>query len=911
GIVHRDIKPGNLLVDDAGKAWVTDFGLAQIESLPELTLTGDVIGTLRYMSPEQTLGKRRHVDHRTDIYSLGVTLYELLTLQPAFADDDRHELLRSIAVGSCLPPRQRVSSIPFELDTIVQKAMATSPEDRYSAASELAEDLKSFVADRPIRARPPSLFDLAVKWSRRHRATVVWCIVLLVVIAVGSLFAAVHLAAKNEALIRSEREKVDILRNALVAQARATRRSGQVGQRFDALDALHNATELMPPRDLSDSAVEELRNEAVAALALPDLRLDSKLDLPPGVLAIDGRLERQAIAGANGSIRIQRTRDGQVITTLPAVGETPVGAMVFSQNGAFLAAKYQWHADAETRVCIWRLAKGTVQMDLKVDPRAEIEFGGTGETVFFVMSDGAVTQFHLATGKQLSTIVHQGERRQVLKANRDNTLLAVSNSSTDKIHIYEAATGVKLSEFSNRSVPYSMDWHPSGRYLAAGGNDFVTRVWDISQTPRLVSELHGHQAETVGVYFSGNGELVVTRSHDGTIRLWNPFTGWQRCLAMGRIIAYDKQESRFACVSTGVSNGIEIWDVADASEMRVLVEDRQLKGPFAIDVSQNGRFMASCGSDGVWIWDLQSGEVMQRLPLAGRTALFHNGKLLTSSELGILEWPMQMAGSKFTIGPPRRLASGGVPHHQCFAASCAKCDTLLAITDWNQATLLQVDTGRTLATFEAPDAVHAVALSNDGRWAVTAGTNFDVWDTHTNERTKSLVTPGSNPGCLFSPDGDFLITSSSDDVRIWKVGSWELEQRFALRNALRCPLAFSSDGRLLAMAESRFHAQIVDTHTWQRLAVLESQFPGQLTSLAFTRDDAKLMVATESHEIRAWDLRLINRRLRALGVAWTAFPRHIAELPFGDHDCRAPVCSTDLGPSWADWQGERYSRFAP
>ena len=124
GVVHRDIKPSNLMLDELGNVWVTDFGLARIESNVGLTMTGDMIGTLRYMSPEQALAKRVPVDHRTDIYSLGVTLYELLTFFPAFDGKDRQELLRQISFEEPRDPRKLNIAVPSEMETIVLKAMA-------------------------------------------------------------------------------------------------------------------------------------------------------------------------------------------------------------------------------------------------------------------------------------------------------------------------------------------------------------------------------------------------------------------------------------------------------------------------------------------------------------------------------------------------------------------------------------------------------------------------------------------------------------------------------------------------------------------------------------------------------------------------------------------------------------------
>jgi tetratricopeptide (TPR) repeat protein len=171
GIVHRDVKPANLLVDGRGSLWVTDFGLAHIQSDARLTMTGDLVGTLRYMSPEQALAKRVVLDHRTDVYSLGATLYELLTLEPAFTGSDRQELLRQIALEESKPPRRINREIPEELETIVLKAMEKNPADRYSTAKELAEDLRRFLADEPIQAKPAGITRRLRKWAQRHPAT--------------------------------------------------------------------------------------------------------------------------------------------------------------------------------------------------------------------------------------------------------------------------------------------------------------------------------------------------------------------------------------------------------------------------------------------------------------------------------------------------------------------------------------------------------------------------------------------------------------------------------------------------------------------------------------------------------------------------------------------------------------------
>src|SRR5262249_8174196 len=155
------------------RLWITDFGLAQCPSQVGLTLSGDLVGTLRYMSPEQALAQRVLVDHRTDVYSLGVTLYELLTLEPAFGGRDRQELLRQSAFEEPRPLRHINKAMPAELETIVLKALEKNPAERYATAQELADDLERFLKDEPIRARRPTLVQRTRKLMRRHKPVVV------------------------------------------------------------------------------------------------------------------------------------------------------------------------------------------------------------------------------------------------------------------------------------------------------------------------------------------------------------------------------------------------------------------------------------------------------------------------------------------------------------------------------------------------------------------------------------------------------------------------------------------------------------------------------------------------------------------------------------------------------------------
>ncbi len=274
GVVHRDIKPGNLLVSfpehasevSEPKLWVTDFGLAQMEGDVRLSRTGDLLGTVRYMSPEQTKGRTSIVDHRTDIYSLGATIYEWLTGRPAFGSDDRMTLLHEIAEQDPTPLRRIMADLPRDLETIVAKAMEKSPADRYRTAGELADDLENFLHCRPLIAQPSSIWHRATKWARRHQA-VVWTAGLVLSIATVLLAASTILVTiayrgtdqqrqRAETHLRLARELID---NTYLKEARRIERDpAAISQQRDILERLIEFYRGLPAED---RGVPELRQD--------------------------------------------------------------------------------------------------------------------------------------------------------------------------------------------------------------------------------------------------------------------------------------------------------------------------------------------------------------------------------------------------------------------------------------------------------------------------------------------------------------------------------------------------------------------------------------------------------------------------------------------------------------------------
>jgi serine/threonine protein kinase len=245
GILHRDIKPSNLLLDAKGNIWITDFGLAKMEGAEELTQSGDFVGTLRYAAPERLEGWS---DHRSDLYSLGVTLYELLTQRTCLPYSSRAELLRRIVEDSPVAPRRTDADIPIDLETIVLKAIAKEPADRYHRADQMAEDLRRFLADRPILARRSTIVERFGRWCRRNPliASLAAAVVLLLVTAVAIL------AVSNAQIRRESLAKTKALKDREMA----------LSEKEAAIGQAHVFQGLYDPRNSEDDVLREL-NEAM------------------------------------------------------------------------------------------------------------------------------------------------------------------------------------------------------------------------------------------------------------------------------------------------------------------------------------------------------------------------------------------------------------------------------------------------------------------------------------------------------------------------------------------------------------------------------------------------------------------------------------------------------------------------
>ncbi|MEM7235366.1 MAG: serine/threonine-protein kinase, partial [Planctomycetota bacterium] len=535
GILHRDIKPSNLLLDERDSVWITDFGLAKTEEDDGLTHSGDVVGTLRYLAPERF---NAWADARTDVYSLGATLYELLTLRPAFAGTDRARLVRDILSGSFPSPRRIDRRIPKDLETIVLVAMHREAERRYPSAAAMAEDLARFSARRPIQARRSSPGERLALWFRRNPvvATLVSCVaILLSVVAVGGVLTALHLndvAEEKEKLaervLGEQRATLQNLRAAHLAEARARRTSRTLGQRHAAIEALVAAAGIEPGADI--------RDEAIAALARFDLDENAafRLDRAHRAFAFSPDFTRYAHYRAE-QIEVCSSIDHSVIKSFHSPGPE-AWKVWWSPNGRFIVSVF----GDELRA--WSIDDGSQTVSIPKGARvAQLRFS-RDSTFFAVGISGSVHVVVPSSGEVLQRMKTPSFVRGIA-ISADGKLLAVSNTNVPRVQIWRVSDGRKLRELDVATPAAGLAWHPSGDLLFAGCDNgevvsWQTEQWESGRT------LDAHHNTVVELQFSPTGDVLSSYSYDARAILWEPRLGRRLVEREGRTTQFSRDGRR-------------------------------------------------------------------------------------------------------------------------------------------------------------------------------------------------------------------------------------------------------------------------------------------------------------------------------------------------------------------------------
>jgi serine/threonine protein kinase/WD40 repeat protein len=885
GVVHRDIKPSNLLLDAGGNVWVTDFGLAKLEGSDGPTRTGDIVGTVRYMAPERFDGWS---DRRSDVYSLGATLYELLTLRPLFAAGAGVNLVEKVLHAAPELPRKLDPRIPRDLETIVLTALAKEPGHRYPTAEALAEDLKRFLEDRPIRARRSTALEQFWRWCRRNPLPAVSSMfgaAAVLTLAVGATITALTFRDQRNQIRHAEARTRENLFDALTAQARATRFGRQVGQRFDSLTAIAHAATIGRELHLPPEKFESLRDEAIACMALPDLKPTGRvIDRPPEVfmVAFDATMTRYALRYRDGTIRVRRIANNHEIARFQARGDRDVWILRLSPDGRYLTTR---HSDGA--VTVWDIDRRAVCLNDPGPVWLAAKFSPDSRQIAVGHTDGDVLVYDLTTG-QPSTRWRGPAKDLAFRGDGAQIALIGREQNTFTCRIIETESGRLV-----RSIPLpsldSVAFSPDGATVVTPGEDSKIYVWDAA-TGAPKATLEGHNSAGLHAAFHPAGTLLASNGWECRLRLWDPVLGrpWLS-LASSHIYPEFSREGHIVVehedqlIQYQVEPALEYRSLAHTSSSPIEYQSPSLRC--------DGRLLAVGADRCVVLWDLARGTELAVLPIGNAWHLRFepSGDLLTNGAAGVLRWPVRLdpARGEFGIGPPRRLP---LP------------TSILGIDEDRRGRIVAVANGATAHILTPERAFHigplddcrSVAVSPDGQWLATGNHvvshGAQVWAIHDAAKVADLpIDTGTE--VAFSPDGRWLMTAHPP-CRLWAVGTWGQARQFR-GLGFRC---FSPDSRLLVAQDSSRILHLVETETGRTLARLESPDLCHAMCAAFSPDGSRLVVTTKAGpSVRVWDLRTIRRQLAARHLDWDA-PAYSDHDPADSSAPPLPPLQVDLGP---------------
>ncbi|MDP6983409.1 MAG: protein kinase [Candidatus Latescibacteria bacterium] len=808
-LVHRDIKPGNIMVAREGTPILLDFGLARdaASAMPTLTEPGAILGTPAYMSPEQLGGDNSRVDRRTDVYSLGATLYQCLTLNMPFGARTIEGLCRAVLSEAPPNPRSSDPGISKDLAVVIETAMQKDPGSRYQTALDFAEDLRRVRMFEPIAARPAGPVLRLRRWIQRSPMAAAFVGLLLVSLVVSLLL----LDQTSQAL---QRAKGSIL----TAQAQATLESDPGTALLLALEGEKLAPGLRASNALLQS-VMACREQLTIA--------NDHGEVTGVTFSPDGRL--LLILSKDRTAQLVETTSGTPVHDLGTLHDPDVQA-VFSPDGTQLAT-------------------------------ASTQLGDGGN------QHGYAELWDIDAGHRLATLKGHEDRIKKMCFSPDGRLLATASEDTTA-RIWDAGSGTLLQTLrGHKATITDAAFSADGDRFATASMDGTLRVWN-PQNGDVISILKGHEDEVRSLNFHPDGQRLVSGSKDKTAKIWDLATGeeslrlskptnsvrWVRFSPDGRRVMavtqmYDPNESEH--------ESFLLWDAETGRELsRQDLSFGISNVIWSSDDDPQGWRVAIAYSDGVVsLWAIDAGTEIARF--RGHTdsvqaaAFAANGNhLATASEDETVR--IWMVGQQHNYPVLRGHTDAVTPAHWS-----PDGERIVTAASDDTARIWNARTGDELIRItEHTMPVYPAIFSPDGNRVLTA--SFDktvaIWDAATGARTARLeghnhmVFSGS-----FSPDGTRVVTASFDGTaRMWDTETGRCLKTLEGHTGKLFFVVFSPDGRRIATTSDDQTARLWDAQSGIQLHVLEGH-RSKLFNLAYTPDSRRLVTTADNGTARLWD----------------------------------------------------------
>ncbi|WP_422928478.1 protein kinase domain-containing protein [Singulisphaera sp. PoT] len=841
GILHRDIKPANLLLDQNRNLWVSDFGLARLKDGGDLTRTQEMPGTMRYMSPERVLGQDSS-NELGDVYSLGVTLYELLLLRHMFDAQERGDLTRRIIHEEPTALRRVDPDIPPDLAKIVHKAMAKEMEDRYQSATELAIDLRCFLEGLPIHGRGPSLAKRATRWESRNRRTLMWAGPLAILVASLLTFP----------LIGLWRSRHVGLRERIIKYEANIKRAAQYLKRFEVTQAkelLSPYKEAKGPDDLRNFPWYYLWERCNPRTLVREIPANEGIIYRVRYFS-DGK--RLVSCGAGGTCRIWDLDTGTRLHSIEA-HQGDANDLSLSADEKTLVT-----VGDDRVIKVWNVADAELKAELfEPKDRGPRDPNGPGDRRSFVSVSYLPDGKHLITGRNNGLIqvwnLETGKvESEFQDGDRNIAGLAVSPDGRYVVVASPSSAGAVLEIASQQPVlrlvatpkggkapplvpgpPGINAEHPQafqsssfshdGKILATAHLNGVIRLWDVEQGTCKV-ELPGHAEEALSVSFSPDDKRLASVGSDGTIRVWDlgqsvQLVDFQSEYWKAWSIAFSPDGNQLA--TGNIQGRIQVWDLTKPSDRVVL--DKPTMVSLLLGFSAQGDVVTLNRDDGTLaFWSRESGKLLKThmLPAPGPSV----APLLTPDGryLAVLDSSRVLCAWDLKDDPPRMV-------HR----------------------LSQEEKGITgaLTTIAAPPDLRWIALAQPLE-------GFYLWDPRADRLRKS---PNARPGLTATNrDGKFVFFHEFGRVARWDLATDTIQRTDDTGHrptpAAVNALALSPDGLTAATGGYDKIIKIWNMETLQPAVEDLVGHEGNVTALAFSPDNLILASGSSDNKIKIWSV---------------------------------------------------------